>query len=110
MITILELRDTSGYTIFFYRDGDEKPVNFRYIREARTPTDALKTVGNLMFSKLEGKVLKKLMKFHELGVSYIVLTDSEMGRVLVTMPIEDFIEQYGTKKVLDAWTNDFQNI
>lgn len=103
-------RDTRGYTVFFYRDGDDKPVNFKYVREANTPNGALHHVGDLMFSKLEGLVLKKLMKFHELGVSYVVITDSEIGRVIKEIPIEDFIEQFGTKEVLDAWTNDFENI
>lgn len=108
MIRLIE-RDV-GYVVFFYKDYDDRPVNYKKVPEATSVQEALSTVGRLMFSSLDGKDGKKVRKFHELGVSYILVTDMLMGRILLDMPIEEFIEKYGTKEVLDAWQNNFEGI
>lgn len=108
MIRLIE-RDV-GYVVFFYKDYDDRPVNYKKVPEATSVKEALSTVGRLMFSSLDGKEGKKVRKFHELEVSYILVTDMLMGRILLDMPIEEFIEKYGTKEVLDAWQNNFEDI
>lgn len=108
MVRLIE-QDEFGYVLFFYRHGDEHPINYKKAKSAKNAKSALYYVGKEMFSKLSGYPLKKAMKLKELGTQYVLLTDSLTGRKICQMPIEDFIKDYGSEAVYNAWLSDFED-
>ena len=91
-----------------YKDGDKIPVNYKY-GFGKTPKDALKYIGDKYFSRTDPITKSKVVKLKELSVSYFVLTDFELGRKIIKMDMEDFLEQYGSKQILDLW-NETESI
>lgn len=108
MKLFIEEPTQNKFVFLMYKDGDPVAVNYKY-GFGRTAKDALTYIGNKYFTKTDPITEAKVVKLKQLSVSYFVLTDFELGRKITKMDMEDFLEQYGSKQILDLW-NETESI